>query len=66
MEHLTGLEYTSLLITLVILRLWSAWEHKKGQKKVEDIHNKLNGTLDKLLKEKYDKGFADGRKAKGI
>lgn len=65
---------TSELITIgviVILRLWSAIEHRSTGKEVKDngrdikeIKIYMNGELEKKLQEKYNEGFSDGKNSK--
>lgn len=47
------------IVSIWAARLWSHVEHRGTSKKVEEIHGKLNGGLDKLIEEKVAKALEE-------
>lgn len=46
---------------VLVNRLWSHLEHKKGRKDIQEIRIYMNGEVERRLQEAYERGRADER-----
>ncbi len=52
----------AIILSVLLSRLWSMWEHRKTGKQVQNIYYLMNGELTKKLAEAREEGKQEGIK----